>query len=347
MSQPQTTDVVVVGAGPVGLFTVFQCGMVGLSCHVVDALDTVGGQCAALYPEKPIFDVPGHPRILAGELVDKLVEQAAPFTPTLHLGQTASGLTRLDDAFDGAGGWRLETSAGTVIEAPVVVLAAGAGAFGPNRPPLDGIESFERQGPGVGVHYYVTRQEDFRGRKVVIAGGGDSAVDWALALAEVAASVAVVHRRDRFRAAPDSARRLKEKAAEGAIDLVIPYQLAGLEGTNGHLDAVVVADLDGNQRTLPADTLLPFFGLAGDLGPITQWGVDLHLHHIPVTPGTSATNLPGVFAVGDVCTYPGKLKLILTGFAEAAHAAHAAFPLARPGQALHMEHSTTSGVPGR
>lgn len=347
MSQPETTDVVVVGAGPVGLFTVFQCGMVGLACHLVDALDTVGGQCAALYPEKPIYDIPGHPVITGGALVDKLIAQASPFKPVHHLGQTATTLTRLEEAFGGAGGWRLETSAGTVIDAPVVILAAGAGAFGPNRPPLEGIETYERQGPGVGVHYYVTRQEDFRGRRVVIAGGGDSAVDWALALAEVAASVAVVHRRARFRAAPDSAERLKARAAEGTIELVIPYQLDGLEGRDGRLEAVVVADLDGNRRTLPADTLLPFFGLANDLGPIAQWGVDLHLHHVPVTPGTSATNLDGVFAVGDVCTYPGKLKLILTGFAEAAQAAHAAFAVARPGEALHLEHSTTAGVPGR
>jgi thioredoxin reductase (NADPH) len=331
------TDVAIIGAGPVGLFAVFECGMLKMRCHVVDALDVPGGQCAALYPEKPIYDIPGHPGIDAAALIDKLALQIAPFHPTFHLGQQVDRLTRLAD-----GGFRLETGRGTVIEARAVIIAAGAGAFGPNRPPLPGIESFE----GKSVFYLVARREDFRGKRVVIAGGGDSAVDWTLSLAEVAERVMVVHRRPKCRAAPDSAARLQRLAEEGRIELVIPYQLHGLEGHGGQLEAVVVADLEGRTRSLPADVLLPFFGLSMNLGPIAEWGLEVERHHIAIEPATSATSVPGIFAIGDIATYPGKLKLILTGFAEAAQAAHAIHPLVHPGEALHFEYSTTKGVPG-
>ena len=330
------TDVVVVGAGPVGLFAVFECGMVKLKCHVVDALDAVGGQCAALYPEKPIYDVPAHPSILAADLIERLKEQAAPFAPTYHLGRQMVGLERVGD------GWRCTLSDGTVIAARAVIIAAGGGAFGPNRPPLDGIEAYE----GKGVAYFVTQREDYRGKRVVIAGGGDSAVDWAISLSEVAEKVMVVHRRPKFRAAPESEARLKALAEAGTIELVVPYQLHGLEGDGEGLSAVVVATLDGETRRLEADALLPFFGLATDLGPIAQWGLNMDRNQIAVEAATMATNAPGILAAGDVCTYPGKLKLILAGFAEAARAAHTAYEVAHPGEALHFEHSTTSGVPG-
>jgi thioredoxin reductase (NADPH) len=337
-AETHRTDVAIIGAGPVGLFAVFECGMLRMRCHVVDALDMPGGQCMALYPEKPIYDVPGHPVIAASDLVDRLAEQAAPFHPVYHLAQQVERL-----APRAGGGFRLETSLGTAIEARTVVIAAGVGAFGPNRPPLPGIAAFE----GKSVFYLVKRREDFRGRRVVIAGGGDSAVDWALSLAEVAAAVMVVHRRPKFRAAPESAARLERLAAEGRIELVIPYQLAGLEGADGKLEAVVVADLAGGSRRLAADALLPFFGLSMSLGPIAQWGLDLERSHIAVDPATAATSQPGIFAIGDIATYPGKLKLILSGFAEAALAAHAMFALVHPGEALHFEYSTTKGVPGR
>ncbi len=333
----QRTDVVIVGAGPVGLFAVFECGMLDIRCHVVDALAEVGGQCSALYPEKPIYDIPGYPTIMAGDLVDRLVEQAAPFEPVYHLGQQ---VTTLETGTDGA--WRVGTSAGTVIEATAVIIAAGVGAFGPNLPPLAGIEAYE----GSAVHYLVRRREDFRGKRVVIAGGGDSAVDWAISLAEVAAHVAVVHRRDRFRAAPESVNRIQELAADGKLEMVIPYQLAGLEGDGTVLEAVIVGDLDGNQRRLDADVLLPFFGLAQDLGPIADWGLALDRKQLAVDPATCATTRDGIMAIGDVVTYPGKLKLILSGFAEAAIAAHALHPLIHPGEALHFEYSTTKGIPG-
>jgi thioredoxin reductase (NADPH) len=223
-----------------------------------------------------------------------------------------------------------------------VVIAAGAGAFGPNRPPLAGLAAYEASGA---VQYYVRRREDFRGRHVVIAGGGDSAVDWALALQDVAAEIHVVHRRPKFRAAPETAAQLDDAARAGRVSMVIPYQLHALHGMDGALTGVEVADLDGNTRMLQADRLLPFFGLSMELGPIADWGVDLERHHVRVTPATCETNIPGVFAIGDVATYPGKLKLILQGFSEAAMAAHAIHPIARPGEALHFEYSTTSGVP--
>jgi thioredoxin reductase (NADPH) len=333
----QHTDVAIIGAGPIGIFAVFECGMLDMRCHVFDALDVAGGQCAALYPEKPIYDIPGYPRIDAADLVDKLVEQAAPFAPVYHLGTAVTGLS------EDADGFVVETGDGARVMARAVIVAAGAGAFGPNRPPLEDIAAYE----GKSVFYLVRRREDFRGRRVVIAGGGDSAVDWAIALAEVAARVIVVHRRPRFRAAPQSAAQLQRLAQEGRIDLVIPYQLHALDGAGGELTAVIAADLDGNTKRLEADRLLPFFGLATDLGPLAQWGLTLDHNRIAIDPATCASSRPGIFAIGDISAYAGKLKLILSGFSEAATAAHAIHPLVHPGEALHFEYSTTKGLPGK
>ena len=333
---PQQTDVAIIGAGPVGLFAVFECGMLDMKCHVFDALDVAGGQCAALYPEKPIYDIPGYPRIDAALLVDKLAEQAAPFAPSYHLGH---GVTALEETTDG---FVVGSAGGVRVAARAVIIAAGGGAFGPNRPPLAGIEAYE----GKSVFYLVQRREDFRGKRIVIAGGGDSAVDWALSLAELAASVMVVHRRPKFRAAPQSQARLEQLAKDGKVELVIPYQLSGLQGADGKLDAVVVADLKGNERRLEADYLLPFFGLATELGPLAQWNLAFDDNRIAVDPASCAASRAGIFAIGDIATYPGKLKLILTGFAEAAAAAHAIHPLVHRGEALHFEYSTTRGVPG-
>jgi thioredoxin reductase (NADPH) len=329
------TDIVVVGAGPVGLFAVFEAGMLGMRCTVIDALDAVGGQCVALYPEKPIYDIPGFPRIDAGELVQRLAEQATPFKPTYLLGRqvVAAKMNGHD--------WSVATSAGDKLACKAVVIAAGNGAFGPNRPPLPGLAQYE----GKSVFYLVRKRDDFRGKRVVIAGGGDSAVDWALSLSAVAARVSVVHRRDKFRAAPESERQLRALAAAGQVDLVVPYQLAGLEGRGGQLAAVNVASLTGAKRRIAADVLLPFFGLATSLGPIAEWGLALERHHLKVDPATCQTTTPGIFAIGDVATYPGKLKLILSGFAEAATAAHAIYPRVHPERALHFEYSTTKGLP--
>jgi thioredoxin reductase (NADPH) len=329
------TDIVIIGAGPVGLFAIFECGMLKLRCHVIDALDAIGGQCIALYPEKPIFDIPGFPRIEAAALIDRLVEQAAPFEPVYHLGQQVVRLTRTNE------GYIVESATGTVIACAAVIIAGGSGAFGPNRPPLEGLERYENRS----VFYLVKKRHDFAGKRVVIAGGGDSAVDWAVSLAEIAAKVMVVHRRDKFRAAPESVRKMRQLADAGGIEMIIPYQLSALEGADGMLTGVRVETLDGEQRLLEADALLAFFGLAMELGPIAEWGLDLHGFHIAVDPATMATTLPGVFAIGDIAAYPGKLKLILTGFAEAAAASNAAFAVARPGEALHFEYSTSKGDP--
>jgi thioredoxin reductase (NADPH) len=330
------TDVVIVGAGPVGLFSVFECGMVRLNCHVVDVLDDAGGQCTALYPEKPIYDIPGFPRIEAAELVVRLRAQANAFRPVYHLGEQVQALEPQSGGF-----WQLTTSKGTVIQAKAVIVAAGVGAFGPNRPPLDGIEAYE----GKSVFYYVTKRESFRGKRVVIAGGGDTAVDWALSLSEVASRVSVVHRRDKFRAAPETEAQLKALAAAGKIDLVVPYQLQALDGANGQLKSVTVATLDGAAKKIEADVLLPFFGLSMALGPIADWGLALDRNQVGVDAATMATSRKGIFGVGDVVHYPGKLKLILTGFAEAAIAARSAYALIHPETPLHFEYSTTQGIP--
>ncbi len=336
MAQTLKTDVAIVGAGPVGLFAVFELGMLKLSSVLIDALADVGGQCAALYPEKPIYDIPAHPAIEAADLIARLEHQIAPFPTPRLLGRVVTGLAGEKGAFV------LTTDQGDTVEARAVILAAGAGAFGPNRPPLDGLPAYEATGA---VQYYVKQREGLRGKRVVIAGGGDSAVDWALALKDIA-QVAVVHRRPKFRAAPETAAQLDAAAAKGEVEMVIPYQLHALHGTGGVLTSVEVATLKGETKLLPADVLLPFFGLSMDLGPIAGWGLDSDAHHVKVEPSTCQTSTPGVFAIGDVATYPGKLKLILQGFSEAAMAAHAAHAVVHPDTALHFEYSTSKGVPG-
>ncbi len=331
------TDVAIVGAGPAGLFAVFELGMLRLGAVLIDALDVVGGQCTALYPEKPIYDIPAHPEITAGALVEQLEMQIAPFAAPRLLGERAVTLE------GNAGAFTLTTDRGSVVRCKAVIIAAGSGAFGPNRPPLERLAEFEAGGA---VRYYLRQREEMRAKRVVIAGGGDAAVDWALALADVAASVHLVHRRAKFRAAPESAARLAELAAQGAVDLVTPFQLHALHGEGGKLAFVEVADLDGASRRIEADVLLAFFGLAADLGPLAGWGLELAGHQIAVDPATGATSRKGVFAIGDIAAAPGKLKLILQGFAEAAVAAHAIHPIVHPEQALHFAYSTSLGRPG-
>jgi thioredoxin reductase (NADPH) len=333
------TDVAIIGAGPAGLFAAFECGMLKLRTVLMDALDEIGGQCSALYPEKPIYDIPAHPAIAAGHLISQLEQQLSPFDVPRLLGR------RVERLAGQAGAFVLATDRGDTVHAKAVLLAAGAGAFGPNRPPLDGLAAFEASGA---VQYFVRRREDYRGRRVVIAGGGDSAVDWALSLKDIAAKVYVVHRRPKFRAAPETSAQLDAAAARGEIEMVVPYQLHALHalhGLEGTLKSVEVADLDGVTRHLDADRLLPFFGLSMELGPIADWGLDLERRHVTVTPATCETSVPGVFAIGDVVHYPGKLKLILQGFSEAAMAAHAIHPIVYPDEALHFEYSTSKGVP--
>lgn len=330
-----TRDVAIIGAGPVGLFAVFELGMLKITSVVIDTLPAVGGQCTALYPEKPIYDIPGFPSVDAADLITNLEKQAAPFAPRYVLGEQVVQCSKRE-----TGDWLLVTNKGTRIAAKAIVIAAGCGAFGPNRPPLAGIEAYEASS----VHYMVARREDFRGKNIVIAGGGDSAVDWAVSLAELANKIYVVHRRDKFRAAPDMVDKMQALAKTGTIEMVVPYQLEGLEGANGNLSAVIVKNMDGSSRTLAAEHLLAFFGLSMELGPIANWGLGLTGNHIAVARGTMATNVPGIFAIGDIATYDHKLKLILCGFAEAAEAAHAIRDIVYPGVAYHFEYSTTKGV---
>ncbi len=330
------TDVAVIGAGPVGLFSVFECGMLNLTCHVIDSLDCIGGQCSALYPEKPIYDIPGHPCVTGEQLISNLKQQIDPFQPVYHLGQQVLELTKTSDTR-----WILTTSRGVKISARSVIIAAGVGAFGPNRPPLKDIESYE----GTCVFYAIHSKEKFKNKSIVIAGGGDSAVDWAIALEGIAKKISVVHRRAKFRAAPESESRLKSLAQAGRIDLVTPYQLHGLQGDGQNLRIVEVIDLSNQVKHIEADILLPFFGLSMNLGPIMQWGLSLDKNNIVVDPLTAETNIPGIYAIGDIATYENKLKLILSGFAESAQAAHSIKRYLYPHEIVHFEYSTTKGVP--
>lgn len=331
-----STDVVIIGAGPVGLFAVFECGMLNLKCHVVDALPEIGGQCTALYPEKPIYDIPGCPSVLAGDLISSLEKQAEPFKPTYHLEQAVETVEETDN-----NRFIVTTSKGVKIDTSAIIIAAGAGAFGPNRPPIENLSNYEN----VCVFYACRNKEQFRGKNIVIAGGGDSALDWAIALSDIAASTTVVHRRDKFRGSPDSVSKVKSLAENGKIKLETPYQLKDVHGEGNTLTHVKIADFDGNSKTLETDALLCFFGLASSLGSLENWGLDINHKHIKVEPSTCLTSRDGIFAVGDIADYNKKLKLILTGFAECAQAAHAIYARLRPDTPLHFEYSTTKGLP--
>ncbi|UCM86144.1 MAG: NAD(P)/FAD-dependent oxidoreductase [Rickettsia endosymbiont of Culicoides impunctatus] len=328
------TDIIIIGAGPVGLFAIFQAGMLGMRCHVVDSQEIIGGQCSILYPEKPIYDIPAYPKIMAEELIEQLALQAKPFNPVCHLNQQVIQLKKEDDYF------QITTSKNVTIAAKAIIIAAGCGSFGPNRPPLAGIEAFE----GKSVFYFINNRNSLANKEIVIAGGGDSAVDWAISLCEIAKKIYLVHRREKFRAAPETIRQLKELADNGKIELVINYQLEHLVGKDGILEAVGVKDFEENIRTLPANILLPFFGLTQELGPIKNWGLNIKTNHIIVEPGYFETNIPGIYAIGDIASYPAKLKLILSGFAEAASSLHHAYSRVFEGKALHFEYSTTKGV---
>ncbi|MBN9543768.1 MAG: NAD(P)/FAD-dependent oxidoreductase [Alphaproteobacteria bacterium] len=329
-----TTDIAIIGAGPTGLFAVFEAGMLKMKTVVIEALDFIGGQCTALYPEKPIYDIPAHPSILAEDLIKNLEAQAAPFKPEYLLSQQVVKLNKTNDLFE------LTTSKGNIVECKAVIIAGGCGSFGPNRPPIANLEEYE----GKSVFYLINNKEFYRDKTVVIAGGGDSAVDWAINLYDIAKKIYVIHRRDKFRAAPESCDKLAELSKTEKLEMVIPYQLEGLEGDNGQIKHVVVKDLDNNIKYIEADYLLPFFGLSMDLGPILDWELHLEKKHIAVEPSTMATSIPGVYAIGDIATYKNKLKLILNGFAEAATACYDIYNLVYPDVALHFEYSTTKGV---
>ena len=327
-----STDAIIVGAGPVGLFAVFQLGLARLKAHVVDILDKPGGQCAELYPEKPIYDIPGLPVCTGQELTDRLLEQIKPFEPVFHLGEMVTALTRTTD-----GKWRLDTDAGRTLIAPVVVIATGGGSFVPKRPPIPGIEAYE----GNGVFYAVRKIEAFRGKRIVIAGGGDSALDWTVNLAPVAKELTLVHRRPEFRAAPDTVNKMRALEAQGLVKFELG-QPSDLKGHDGKLEAVVVKRPDGTTFDIAADALLPFFGLTMKLGPIADFGLNLNENLIPVDTEKFETSTPAIFAIGDINSYPGKLKLILSGFHEAALMAQAAHRYVHPDKVLRFQYTTSS-----
>jgi thioredoxin reductase (NADPH) len=332
MSDPIKTDVLIIGAGPVGLFAVFELGLLDIKAHLVDILDKAGGQCAELYPEKPIYDIPAIPKISAQGLVDQLMEQIKPFGATFHLGEMVESIERT-----GQPGFRVKTDGGKVFECKIVVIAAGGGSFQPKRPPIPGIEAYE----GKSVHYAVRKMDAFRGKKILIVGGGDSALDWTLNLAPVASHLTLLHRRQEFRAAPDSVNKMTAMLNEGKIDFVLG-QVTGLEGAAGQLTAANVKRNDGSTFHIACDAMLPFFGLTMKLGPVANWGLKLNEDLIPVDTATFETSEPGIFAIGDINTYPGKLKLILSGFHEVALMSQKAHRYVFPDKKLTFQYTTSS-----
>jgi thioredoxin reductase (NADPH) len=325
------TDAVIIGAGPVGLFAVFELGLVDVKAHVIDILDRAGGQCAELYPEKPIYDIPGLPVVTGQELTDKLMDQIKPFGATFHFGQRVDTLERLD------GGFRLTTDDGAVFACKVVVIAAGGGSFTPKRPPLPGIEHYENKS----VFYSVRKIEHFKGKDVLIVGGGDSALDWTLNLAPVAKSLTLLHRRGEFRAAPDSVRKMFDLVEKGDVTFKLG-QVTELHGEDGQLSTVTVKAPDGTSFEQPVEVMLPFFGLTMKLGPVADWGLNLEANLIPVDTARFETSEKGIFAIGDINTYEGKLKLILSGFHEAALMAQQAYKYVHPEKKLVFQYTTSS-----
>jgi thioredoxin reductase (NADPH) len=328
---PIETDAVIIGAGPVGLFAVFELGLVDIKAHVVDILDKPGGQCAELYPEKPIYDIPGLPIVSGHELTERLMQQIAPFGAEFHLGERIDVLERLPDER-----FRLRTDAGTEFICKVVVIAAGGGSFTPKRPPLAGIEAFE----GTSVLYSVRRMETMKDKSVLIVGGGDSALDWTLSLQPLAKSLTLLHRRDEFRAAPHSVEKMRKLVDAGAVRLMIG-QVGTLHGADGKLEGATIKTKDGEER-IDVDVMLPFFGLTMKLGPVADWGLALNENSTPVDTEKFETSEQGIFAVGDINTYPGKLKLILSGFHEVALMAQQAYKYVYPGKKLLFQYTTSS-----
>ncbi|MGH6760207.1 MAG: NAD(P)/FAD-dependent oxidoreductase [Phyllobacterium sp.] len=331
MSDLIKTDVVIIGAGPVGLFAVFELGLYDLKCHLIDILDRPGGQCAELYPEKPIYDIPAWPEISGQALTDKLMEQVRPFNPQFHFNRM---VTRLEKQADGS--FHVETDEGELFETKVVVIAAGGGSFQPKRPPVPGIEGYE----GTSVFYSVRRMDEFRDQDVMIVGGGDSALDWALNLQPIVRSLTLVHRRAEFRAAPDSVKKMFELVDKGSIRFELG-QVTGLKGEGRQLSAATIKGPEGEVE-IQTTRMLPFFGLTMKLGPIADWGLNLHENLVPVDTEKFETSVPGIFAIGDINWYPGKLKLILSGFHEAALMTQAAKRIVNPGERVVFQYTTSS-----
>ncbi len=330
------TDILIIGAGPCGLFTVFEAGLLKLRCHLIDALPQAGGQLTEIYPKKPIYDIPGYPDILAGDLVERLMEQIEPFKPGFTLGERAEVIEKTED-----GRFRLVTNRGTEHVAPVIAIAGGLGCFEPRKPPISNISEFEDNG----VEYIIKDPEIYRDKRVVIAGGGDSALDWTIFLADVASEVTLVHRRSSFRGALDSVEKVVELSESNKINLITEAQVVGLNG-NGTLDAVQIKHKREGEITKETDHFIPLFGLAPKLGPIADWGLNITKNAIEVDTFDYSTNVPGIYAIGDINTYPGKLKLILCGFHEGTLMVQSAFKRIYPDKKLSFKYTTVNGVQG-
>ena len=329
-----TTDICIIGAGPVGLFTVFEAGLLKMRCHLIDALPQIGGQLSEIYPQKPIYDIPGYPEIKAQELIDRLMEQIDPFEPGFTLGERVEELEKQAD-----GSYIVRTNEGTAVHCQVVAIAGGLGCFEPRKPEIAGLEDFE----GKGVAYMVKQPEQFRDKNIVLAGGGDSALDWTIYLADVAKKVTLVHRGDTFRGAPDSAEKVFELAKEGKINLVLQSNVLSISGKE-HIESITLAGKDKEEKTLETDYLIPLFGLSPKLGPLANWGLNIDKSAIEVNTFDYSTNVERIFAIGDINTYPGKLKLILCGFHEAALMVQSAFKFVYPDQKLSFKYTTVYGV---
>ena len=333
MSDPIKTDVVIIGAGPIGLFAVFELGLLDMKAHLIDILDKIGGQCAELYPEKPIYDIPGIPYTSAQGLVDALMQQIKPFNPQFHLNEMVEKVEKIGDPL-----FRVTTDLGKVFESKILVIAAGGGSFQPKRPPIPGVEPYE----GTSIFYAVRKMEAFRGKRVLIVGGGDSALDWTLNLAPLASHLTLLHRRSEFRAAPDSVNKMLALVGEGKIDFVLG-QVTALQGEQGQISKAVVKTNEGSSYEIACDVMLPFFGLTMKLGPVANWGFELKNNElIPVETAAFETSVPGIFAIGDINWYPGKLKLILSGFHEGALMAQKAYRYVYPDKRLVFQYTTSS-----
>jgi thioredoxin reductase (NADPH) len=330
------TDILIIGAGPTGLFTVFEAGLLKLKCHLIDALPQPGGQCSEIYPKKPIYDIPGFPEILAGDLTKNLLEQGKQFQPGFTLGERAETIEKQDD-----GSFIVTTNKGTKHNAPVVAIAGGLGSFEPRRPLIDNIADYEDKG----VEYIIRDPEIYRNKKIVISGGGDSALDWAIFLADVASEVTLIHRRNEFRGALDSVEKVQELKLLGRINLITPAEVSALHGDNELVGMTITKD--GEEMFLETDHFIPLFGLSPKLGPISNWGFEIEKNAIKVDNSLDyQTNIPGIFAIGDVNTYPGKLKLILCGFHEATLMCQAAYKIINPGKKYVLKYTTVSGISG-
>ena len=332
-----TTDILIIGAGPTGLFTVFEAGLLKLRCHLIDALPQPGGQCSEIYPKKPIYDIPAYPEILAGELTEKLLEQCKQFKPGFTLGERADTIEKQDD-----GSFIVTTNKGTKHQAPVVAIASGLGSFEPRKPLLDKLSNFENKG----IEYIIKEPEMYRNKNVVIAGGGDSALDWTIFLADVASRVTLVHRRNEFRGHLDSVEKVQELKNLGKINLITPAEVTAIYG-NERLESIEITKKDEAPLLIKTDHFIPLFGLSPKLGPIANWGLEIEKNAIKVNNALDyQTNIPGIFAIGDGNTYPGKLKLILCGFHEATLMCQAAYKIINPGKKYVLKYTTVSGIDG-